>query len=174
MRSFPEVDPERIGVTGISWGGYLTCIVAGVDHRFQFAVPVYGCGYLGENSALAAQLSKRWGRKRPAAGWSCGTRRDICRTPTKPMLWVNGTNDFAYPMDSWQKSYRLRRASQVVPACPHAARARSGRRRSERDSHLRELAAERGAIAADDHRPGPEQDQAWITYESKMRISKPS
>jgi hypothetical protein len=24
-----------------------------------------------------------------------------------PMLWVNGTNDFAYPMDSWQKSYRL-------------------------------------------------------------------
>src|SRR5258708_15701468 len=25
---------------------------------------------------------------------------------TKPMLWVNGTNDFAYPMDSWQKSYK--------------------------------------------------------------------
>ena len=23
------------------------------------------------------------------------------------MLWVNGTNDFAYPMNSWQKSYRL-------------------------------------------------------------------
>jgi hypothetical protein len=23
------------------------------------------------------------------------------------MLWVNGTNDFAFPMDSWQKSYRL-------------------------------------------------------------------
>jgi hypothetical protein len=27
------------------------------------------------------------------------------------MLWVNGTNDFAFPMDSWQKSYR-------VPASP--------------------------------------------------------
>jgi hypothetical protein len=24
-----------------------------------------------------------------------------------PMLWVTGTNDFAYPMDSLQKSYRL-------------------------------------------------------------------
>jgi hypothetical protein len=24
-----------------------------------------------------------------------------------PKLWVNGTNDFAYPMDSMQKSYRL-------------------------------------------------------------------
>jgi cephalosporin-C deacetylase-like acetyl esterase len=51
IRSFPEVDPERIGVTGISWGGYLTCIAAGVDPRFKFAAPVYGCGFLGENSA---------------------------------------------------------------------------------------------------------------------------
>ena len=24
-----------------------------------------------------------------------------------PILWVNGTNDFAYPMDSWKKSYLL-------------------------------------------------------------------
>ena len=50
LRSFPEVDAEQIGVTGVSWGGYLTCIVDGVDSRFKFAVPVYGCGYLYENS----------------------------------------------------------------------------------------------------------------------------
>ena len=25
----------------------------------------------------------------------------------RPMFWINGTNDFAYPMASWQKSYRL-------------------------------------------------------------------
>ena len=29
IRSYPEVDADRIGVTGISWGGYLTSIVAG-------------------------------------------------------------------------------------------------------------------------------------------------
>src|SRR5690606_33907498 len=40
----PEVDGDRIGVTGISWGGYLTCIVAGIDDRVKVAVPVYGCG----------------------------------------------------------------------------------------------------------------------------------
>ncbi len=43
LRSLPEVDPERIGVTGISWGGYLTSIVAGVDPRLKLAIPVYGC-----------------------------------------------------------------------------------------------------------------------------------
>lgn len=46
--SFPQVDPNRIGVTGISWGGILTSLVAGLDDRFKFAIPVYGCGYLFE------------------------------------------------------------------------------------------------------------------------------
>ena len=53
IRSFPEVDPKRIGVTGISWGGYLTSIVSGVDPRFRFAAPVYGCGFLGRSFRLA-------------------------------------------------------------------------------------------------------------------------
>ena len=30
LAGLPEVDAQRVGVTGISWGGYLTCIVAGV------------------------------------------------------------------------------------------------------------------------------------------------
>ena len=50
LRSQPDVDTARIGITGISWGGYLTCIVAGVDKRFAFAAPVYGCGFLGDDS----------------------------------------------------------------------------------------------------------------------------
>ena len=58
IRSFPQVDPNRIGVTGISWGGYLVCIVAGVDHRFKFAAPVYGCGFLGENSVWLDEFQK--------------------------------------------------------------------------------------------------------------------
>jgi len=51
VRSFPEVDAECTGVTGISWGGYLTCIVAGLDTRFKCAAPLYGCGFLHENSS---------------------------------------------------------------------------------------------------------------------------
>ena len=103
----PEVDAERIGVTGISWGGYLTCIVAGVDERLKVAVPVYGCGFLHENSYwLPGRFEKmpdeqraRWIKyfepSRYLAGVSC------------PILFVNGTNDFAYPLDSYQKSYNL-------------------------------------------------------------------
>lgn len=106
LRADPRVDAERVGVTGISWGGYLTCIVAGVDSRFRFAAPVYGCGYLGENSAwlpafekLGPEKAELWLRQ-----WDPS---QYLPTAAMPMLWVNGTNDFAYPPDSWKKSYLL-------------------------------------------------------------------
>ena len=106
LRSYPEVDADRIGVTGISWGGYLTCVVAGVDSRFKFAAPVYGCGFLGENSAwlpafekLGADQAGLWLRQWDPSAYLSQAKM--------PILWVNGTNDFAYPMDSWKKSYLL-------------------------------------------------------------------
>jgi hypothetical protein len=40
LRNFPEVDAEHTAVTGISWGGYTTCLVASLDDRFKAAVPV--------------------------------------------------------------------------------------------------------------------------------------
>ncbi|MEI8019085.1 MAG: acetylxylan esterase, partial [Schlesneria sp.] len=106
IRSYPEIDADRIGVTGISWGGYLTCVVAGIDQRFKFAAPVYGCGFLGENSAwlpafekLGADQAGLWLRQ-----WDPSAYLPQAKMP---ILWVNGTNDFAYPMDSWKKSYLL-------------------------------------------------------------------
>jgi dienelactone hydrolase len=122
LRSLPEVDARRIGLTGISWGGYLTCIAAGVDRRFRCAVPVYGCGFLGANSAwlgeferLGPERAERW-----LAWWDPAAYLDDARLP---ILWLNGSNDFAYPMDSWQKSYRRAPGPRTVclkVRMPHA------------------------------------------------------
>lgn len=112
LRALPGVDPNRIGLTGISWGGYLTCIVAGVDPRFKFAVPVYGCGFLGEDSAWVEPLGNL--PKEKAERWlSLWDPSVYLARAAIPMLWVTGTNDFAFPMNSLQKSYRL-------PKAPHA------------------------------------------------------
>ncbi|WP_165231308.1 alpha/beta hydrolase family protein [Aquisphaera insulae] len=104
LRSRPEVDPDRIGVTGISWGGYLTCIASGVDDRFRFAVPVYGCGFLGDDSVWRDEIAKLGPRGRR---WlDLWDPSQYLAAGGMPKLWVTGTNDFAYPMDSLQKSYR--------------------------------------------------------------------
>jgi dienelactone hydrolase len=107
VASLPDVDRRRIGITGISWGGYLTCIVAGLDDRLKVAVPVYGCGFLGDDSVWkAGSLAKmspearaRWLRDFDPSQYLGGVN---C-----PILFLNGSNDFAYPLDSYRASYRL-------------------------------------------------------------------
>jgi dienelactone hydrolase len=41
----PAVDPDRLGIFGISVGGTLCWLVAGSDARVKAALPIYGCGY---------------------------------------------------------------------------------------------------------------------------------
>jgi dienelactone hydrolase len=122
IRSFPEVDTERTGVTGISWGGYLTCIVAGVDGRFKAACPQYGCGFLGDNSAWTtsdlAPLTPAW-REKWLKMWDPSSY--VGSAPMK-MLFVNGSSDFAYPLDSYMKTYRLVQSPKnirIEPGMPH-------------------------------------------------------
>ena len=119
----PGVDRDRIGVTGISWGGYLTCIVAGIDARVKGAVPVYGCGFLAENSVwreprfqpMSVEQRARWLQHFDPAQYLAGV--------SCPILFLNGTNDFAYPLDSYRKSYSLvperLRTVAVIPRLPH-------------------------------------------------------
>ena len=112
LRSFPDVDAGRIALTGISWGGYLTCIVAGVDDRFKMAMPVYGCGFLRENSVWKAS---EFGKMTPAQSDKWHRLWDPSRyigSAKMPVMFLNGTNDFAYPMDSYAKTCALVQAEK--------------------------------------------------------------
>jgi dienelactone hydrolase len=121
LRSLPEVDAEKIGLTGISWGGYLTCLTAGVDQRFKFAVPVYGCGFLGDDSQWVPEFKKLGSRT--AGKWlSLWDPSVYLPTAKMPMLWVTGDGDVAYPLGSLQRSYRLppgERYLAIRHAMPH-------------------------------------------------------
>lgn len=117
------VDPNRIGITGISWGGYLTCIVAGLDDRLKAAVPVYGCGFLADNSAW----TEKWFRPMPAKQRIRWVRNfdpsQYLPNVRCPILFLNSTTDFAYPLDSYRKSYRLvnqhLRTIALIPRLQH-------------------------------------------------------
>jgi cephalosporin-C deacetylase-like acetyl esterase len=113
LRTLPEVDRERIGITGISWGGYLTCIAMSLDDRLKAAIPVYGCGFLHENSAWVSVLSQLPEAERKTWIENFDPSRYLPRCKI-PVLWVNGTNDFAYPLDSYQKSYRAMKGPRTL------------------------------------------------------------
>ncbi len=115
LASRGEVDANRIGITGISWGGYLTCIVAGIDHHLKVAVPVYGCGFLGDNSSwreagifdkMSPAARRTWLAEFDPSQYLAGVR--------SPILFVSGTNDRPYPLDSYRKSYELVTAPRTL------------------------------------------------------------
>jgi dienelactone hydrolase len=121
LRSFPEVIPDRTAVTGISWGGYTTCLVASLDNRFQAAVPVYGCGFLHEGESVQKPSIDKLGDRREAwvKAYDPSSLLPRCRVP---ILWVNGTNDVHYPLDSYQKSFDAvtgRKQMRIEVKMPH-------------------------------------------------------
>ena len=106
VRSFPEVDVNRTAITGISWGGIITCLIAGVDQRYKVAVPVYGCGYLLQNSSMRQGLLQLNEEDRQTWVKQYDPSNYIGKTKM-PMLFLNGANDPHFYLDSYAKTYRL-------------------------------------------------------------------
>ena len=97
--SRPDVDPERIAVTGISGGGAATFWVAAADERVSVAVPVSGMADLesyvsnrvinGHCDCMFLYNTFRWPWTRIAG-----------LIAPRPQLFVNSDNDRIFPMDA--------------------------------------------------------------------------
>ena len=172
IRSYPEVDPDRIGITGISWGGYLTCIAASVDGRFKFAAPVYGCGFLGDNSTWLDTFAKM-GKEKSEKWLRLWDPSSYLKDAKMPFLWVNGTNDFAYPLDSYQKSYRLPGIERTLAIRVRMAHAHGGPGEKPEEIHAFANALfKSGTPPAHITGQGVEKDEAWATFASKSPVAK--
>jgi dienelactone hydrolase len=114
LRSFPEVDAERTAVTGISWGGYLTCLTASVDSRFKAAVPVYGCGFLYDGESVQRNLIDRLEPAQRAEWIRLHDPSRFLRHCRVPIFFVNGTNDRHYPLKSYARTCRLVQGSVTL------------------------------------------------------------
>lgn len=118
LSSLPGVDADKIGMTGISWGGYAVALAAGYGDRFRFAVPVYGCGGLPEQNTAGVPPEKV---AKYLALWD--PDRTLARA-AMPMLWIGGANDFFYDLADWNRSSSLPRRSwrALRPSMPHDQR----------------------------------------------------
>ena len=98
LRSFPEVDNTRIGITGVSYGGFLTCLAVGIDDRTCFAAPVYGCL---SNAVGAGEFGSYINGNPGAELWDGTGSLAAARTP---VLFVNSDTDNHFTADSVTRS----------------------------------------------------------------------
>jgi dienelactone hydrolase len=99
LQSRPDVDPERIGATGISGGGAATFWIAAADERIKAAAPVSGMAdltwYIGEDGVnghcdcMFLYNNYRW-------NWTAIAAL-IC---PRPLSFVNSDNDTIFPMSA--------------------------------------------------------------------------
>jgi dienelactone hydrolase len=114
-----DVDPERIGVTGISGGGATTVWIAAADDRVKVAVPVSGMSDLqsyvtdkvinGHCDCMFAYNTYRW-------EWTT----ILALFAPKPLLFANSDNDPIFPMDGNRRIIaRLRQCYEMLGKPEH-------------------------------------------------------
>ncbi|HEX6962187.1 MAG TPA: prolyl oligopeptidase family serine peptidase [Lacipirellula sp.] len=118
--SRPDVDPEKIAVTGISGGGAATIWIAAADERVKVAVPVSGisdlrsyvCDHVieGHCDCMFLHNAYRW-------PWA----RIPALIAPRPLLVVNSDQDPIFPMsgnhrlaNQLEQAYRLYGAGDMV------------------------------------------------------------
>ena len=171
IRSLPEVDTSKVGITGISWGGYLTCIAASMDHRFRFAVPVYGCGFLGENS-MWLDTFKQMGPDKAGRWLETWDPSVYLRSVKTPMLWITGTNDSCYPMDSHRKSYHLPPGPRTLCIRTDMTHGHGGAGENPEEIHaFADSFSLRGAPLARVTGQGIENNRVWAAFQSRSKIA---
>jgi dienelactone hydrolase len=112
--SRPDVDPERIGVTGISGGGATTVWVAAADERVKVAAPVSGMSDLESyvtNKVINGHCDCMFFINTYQWEWTTA----LALHAPKPLLFANSDNDTIFPMDGNRRIIeRLRKCYSML------------------------------------------------------------
>jgi dienelactone hydrolase len=105
LLSMPEVEKNKTAVTGISWGGFQTCIVSGIDNRFKAAVPVYGCAFHDE--IIFKKYFNNITKEGKALWMNKIDPKNYLGFSQCPTLFINGNNDGCFDIQPFDKTTKL-------------------------------------------------------------------
>lgn len=90
-----------------------------------------------------------------------------------PMLWVTGTNDFAYPLDSLQKSYRLTHGPRTLAIRVRMPHGHGGAGENPAEIlAFAESIVKGGVPLAKITGQGRDKDRAWVAYQSESPLQR--
>ena len=105
LRARDDVDENRIVLTGNSWGGYVTCVTAGVDKRFAAFATTNGSGYVYNDTTW--QRDGKFGGTQKEKWISLYDPSSYLPYATKPILFVSGVDDEYFSAYNRQQSANL-------------------------------------------------------------------
>jgi len=125
LRSFPEVDAANIGINGISWGGILTNVITGIDQRFKFSIPVYGCGYLYDSPKYSQDMQANSEAEVQfyLKNWEPSLYIPLQKSP---VFYVNGSNDKQFAMNIATRTFNsipTEKYLRIEPQMRHSTKA---------------------------------------------------
>ena len=107
LRARENVDAGRIVMTGISWGGYITNIVSGVDQRFAAFAPMYGCGFVYADGFWTNGYGLFGGEEGRQVWIELYDPSSYLPNSIKPMLYISGIDDAFFSTVNRMKSAAL-------------------------------------------------------------------
>ena len=121
LESRAEVDRNRIGMCGSSWGGFYTTLMTGVDPRLKVGSAMFGTGSLqlgnswwfggGPNPKYDAAAREHW-RTTLDPAFRLATR-------ATPIGWFTGANDQFYWMPALMETHRVASGPKHLTILPN-------------------------------------------------------
>jgi dienelactone hydrolase len=121
LQARPEVDKDRIGMAGSSWGGLYTTLMVGLDPRLKAGAAMFGTGNLqlgnawwdttGQSAKYDAAFRERW-RTTLDPAW----RLQFSKTP---IAWFTGTNDHFCWMPDIMETYKMAAGPKHLTLLPN-------------------------------------------------------
>ncbi|MEJ6567261.1 MAG: hypothetical protein QNL80_00220, partial [Akkermansiaceae bacterium] len=112
----PFVDDSKVGIHGISWGGLITSTVIGIDTRFAFAIPSYGCGHMWDGiGKWQENISDAGGTDYYKNVWDAMLWLE---NATLPIMWLSWPKENNFNIDSQANSYNKAPGTRMVSLIP--------------------------------------------------------
>lgn len=113
LERFPRLDPDRMGIMGGSYGGFMTARILPVDHRWKSAVPergLYSFGSFMGTSDIGYDFPREYlgtGEQRDWAAMWAASPLAMADRITTPCLLVHSEEDFRCPIEQAEQLYSV-------------------------------------------------------------------
>lgn len=183
LAAHPDVDPNRLGITGFSAGGVVSLIAASVDVRVKAAVPLSGTGQWDVATVAPAawqhSLLKQAGLDTASEEWNILVSQiepgALTQNATANVLMVNGSTDEFFPLTAHVATYdpipNGNKRTSIAANFDHGCYALTGVENTAIIEERAKIRAEGGQKMMFSHTFGTNSDYSYVPMPPSVQVT---